>query len=134
MRPLKDIKRLVGRAEIESTPEGNRAMLNSLLKELAARRGSVVQIPIARVAAIAALILIVALAVVGYLSREPVRQPPHLGTLSAADMLTVGRLNAACRRGGLSEVERQCEQATQRLQGRPERISTEQLIMELKGT
>jgi hypothetical protein len=75
------------------------------------------------------MIAIVALTVVSRTSHEPVRN----GTLSAADMLTVGHLNAACRRGGLDEIDRQCERAAERLRNRPERISTEQLIREMKG-
>lgn len=83
----------------------------------------------------AALILIVALVVVSRTSDEPIWQPSYVTeTPSAADMLTVGRLNAACRRGGLPEIDRQCEQAAQRLDIQPERISMEQLIREMKGT
>ena len=145
MRPLRDIKRLVHHAQIRSKPEVNRAVLDDLLRELAAcrtdtsipagRRVWSTAVPRAGVAAVAALILIVALVVVSQTSDEPIRQPPHVAeTPSAGDMLTVGWLNAACRRGGLPEVEKQCEQAAQRLQSRPERISMEQLIREMKGT
>ena len=146
MRPLRDIKRLVRRAEIHSTSEGNRAVLDDLLKGLAAGRedapilpgrrawGSIVQHLFARVSIAAALVLIVVLAVISRTPREPAPPPLHIGTLSVADMLTVGRLNAACRRGGLAEIDRQCELAAQKLQIRPERISVEQLIKEMKGT
>ena len=146
MRPLRDIKRLVRHVEIHSTSEGNRAVFDDLLKELATSRedapilpgrrawGSIVQHLVARVSIAAALVLIVVLAVISRTPHEPAPQPPHVGTLSVADMLTVGRLNAACRRGGLPEVDKQCELAARRLQIRPERISAEQLIKEMKGT
>jgi len=147
MRPLRDIKRLVRHAEIHSVPEASQTVLDDLLKELAAGRedvsiragrqnwGSMARSPLARTAAVAALVMIVALVVLSRTSHEPVRQPSYVGEApSAAEMLTVGRLNAACRRGGLPEIERQCEQAAQRLEARPERISVEQLIREMKGT
>ncbi len=51
-------------------------------------------------------------------------------TLSAADLLTVVRLNAAFRRGGLEAVEQQCEMAARRLDLRPQRITIEELIEE----
>ncbi len=50
--------------------------------------------------------------------------------LSAADLLTVGCLNAAFRRGGLEAVEQLCDVAAQRLGFRPERISVGELINE----
>jgi len=137
MRPLRDIKRLVAQAPVHSTPARNQAVLDDLLKELAVGphiQGNGIRVHVVRVAVAAAVISIVALVFIRHTSREPVRQPPYVVTPSVVDMLTVGRLNAACRRGGLPEVERQCEHAAQRLQGRPERISTEQLILEMKGT
>jgi hypothetical protein len=54
--------------------------------------------------------------------------PRENEVLSAADLLTVGRLNAAFRRGGLEAVERLCDVAAQRLGFRPERISVGELI------
>ena len=55
-------------------------------------------------------------------------QPRENEALSAADLLTVGCLNAAFRRGGLEAVERLCDVAAQRLGFRPERISVGELI------
>jgi len=142
MRPLRDIKRLVSHAHVRSTPEANRAVLNGLLRELAACKADasvpagrrVWTGPVTGAIAAAALVMIVTMVVISHTSREPTRQPPHVEASSVAEMLTVGRLNTACRRGGLPEVERQCEQAAQKLQSRPERISMEQLIREMKGT
>jgi hypothetical protein len=146
MRPLRDIKRVVGHAEIRSEPRINGMILDDLLKELATSRNDA-SVPTARrlwsslvhnrlvpLAAMVAVVCVVAVVLHRHASREPV-QPPTLATASsAADLLTVGHLNAACRRGGLPEIERQCERATQRLQIRPERVSTEQLIREMTGT
>ncbi|RPJ33496.1 MAG: hypothetical protein EHM35_10490 [Planctomycetaceae bacterium] len=51
-------------------------------------------------------------------------------TPSAADLLTVGCLNAAFRRGGLEAVERLCDVAAQRLGICPRRVTVEELIQE----
>jgi len=52
------------------------------------------------------------------------REPPPVATqgvqVSAAEMLTAWRLNAAYRRGGLPELQRHCETAAQRLGLRPD--------------
>jgi hypothetical protein len=60
-----------------------------------------------------------------------VSHPRESGVLSAADLLTVGCLNAAFRRGGLEAVDQQCEMAARGLGTRPERISVRELIQEL---
>ncbi|MBN1506887.1 MAG: hypothetical protein JW955_08575 [Sedimentisphaerales bacterium] len=146
MRSLRDVKRLVGRAGIHARPQVSKAVLDGLLKELAAGRedastparwrlwGSLVHDPVARVIAAAAMVCIVALAVVSFTRHPPVRQPTDTETPSPASLLTVGYLNAACRRGGLPEVERQCEQAAQTLRIQPQRVSMDQLIREMRGT
>jgi hypothetical protein len=147
MRPLKDIRRLVRHAPIHSKPEVNRIVLDELRRELDAA-GTEATLPTGRynwssmicrprtaVAAVAALILVVALVMVSRGPEEPARPPLRVGeTLSAADMLTVCALNAACRRGGLPEIERQCERAARKLDLRPERVSVEQLTKEMNGT
>jgi hypothetical protein len=147
MRPLRDIRRLVRYAQIHSKPEANRAVLDDLRRELGAGRTGasipagrplrrrVPRGPLAPIAAVAALILVVALVMVSRIPEKPVRPPLRVGeTLSAADLLTVCALNAACRRGGLPEMERQCERAAQRLDLRPEKVSAEQLTKEMNGT
>jgi hypothetical protein len=147
MRPLRDIRRLVRHAPIHSKPEANRVVLDDLRRELDAA-GTNASLPTGRhnrlrmicrprtaVAAVAALILVVALVMVKRTPEEPVRPPHQVGeTLSAADLLTVCALNAACRRGGLPEMERQCERAARKLDLRPERVSVEQLTKEMNGT
>jgi hypothetical protein len=147
MRPLRDIRRLVRHAQVHSKPEVNQVVLDELRRELDAA-GTEAALPTGRhnwssmicrprtaVAAVAALILVVALVMVRRTPEEPVRPPHQVGeTLSAADLLTVCSLNAACRRGGLPEMERQCERAARKLDLRPERVSVEQLTKEMNGT
>jgi hypothetical protein len=99
MRSLREIKRSISHAPVESKPQADQAVLQHLLAELATIAGDA--------------------------------PPPRENeTLSAADLLTVGCLNAAFRRGGLEAVERQCEVAAWRLDFRPEKISVMELIRE----
>ena len=97
MRSLREIRRLISRAPVESKPEADQAVLQHLLAELATVTGDALQ-------------------------------PRENEALSAADLLTVGCLNAAFRRGGLEAVERLCDMAAQRLGFQPERISVGELI------
>jgi hypothetical protein len=99
MRSLRQIKRSISHARVESKPQADQAILRHLLAELATVAGDA----------------------------PPPREDE---TLSAADLLTVGCLSAAFRRGGLEAVERQCEAAARRLDLRPERISLMELIRE----
>lgn len=105
MRSLRAIKKSISHAKVESKPEADKAVLQHLLAELALVTAREMQ--------------------------RAVSQPPESGGLSAADLLTVGCLNAAFRRGGLEAVDRQCEMAAQGLGTRPERISVRELIWEL---
>ncbi len=105
MRSLRAIKKSISHAKVESKHEADEAVLQHLLAELA--RLTAHEVP------------------------QAVSQPREGGGSSAADLLTVGCLNAAFRRGGLEAVDRQCEMAAQRLGTWPERISVRELIQEL---
>ncbi len=99
MRSLRQIKKAISHARVDSKPQADQAVLRHLLAEFAT---------VAEDAS-----------------------PPHENeTLSAADLLTVGCLNAAFRRGGLEAVEQQCEMAAQRLGICPRRVTVEELIQE----
>lgn len=52
---------------------------------------------------------------------------------SPTEMLTVRSLTMAYRRGGLEEVERQCDEALKMLGPPPERITVKQLLAEFNG-
>jgi hypothetical protein len=145
MRSLREIKESIGHAKVESKPEADRVVLRHLLTEFAAATGnaSTPAMPCAwralakgRVvkAMAAAAIVILALFLVGRPPHKVVAPRPEIRPPSAADLLTVGHLNAACRRGGLEAIEQQCEEAARRLDNRPERVSAKELIREFKGT
>ncbi len=99
MRSLRQIKKLISHARVESKPQADQTVLRHLLAEFATVAGGASQLC-------------------------------ENGMLSAADLLTVGCLNAAFRRGGLEAVERQCEAAARRLDLRPEKIPVMELIRE----
>ena len=99
MRSLRQIKKSISHARVESKPRTDQAVLRHLLAELATIAGD-----------------------------APL--PRESEALSAADLLTVGCLSAAFRRGGLEAVERQCEAAARKLDLRPEKIPVMELIRE----
>jgi len=146
MKPTKNTEKFITNAAIHSDPEANRAVLEDLLKHLAlARRGvpALVKLPYRKhvvkgrtmkAVVAAAAITILVLIIVSLSPQHATRERPEGGVQSAADMLTVGYLNAACRRGGLNEVEMRCEQAAERLGLQPKKVSMEELLDESKGT
>jgi hypothetical protein len=87
-----------------------------------------------RLAAAAVIIGIAGLFSLRYAPREPRVIPPPGAMMSAAEMLSVGQLKAAYYRGGLGELEAQCEKAAERMDVAPTKMSLEDLIVELKGT
>lgn len=140
MRSLRDIKKRVSHAEIGSRPEADKAVLGDLIQELEKVAGNA---PIhlkrqdwaiaARIVA-AAAIMIITLIVVSRPTPETAPEPRLNRPQSAADLLTVGCLNAAYRRGGLEAIDQRCEEAARRLENRPQKVSVKELIQELKGT
>ena len=97
MRSLREIKKSISHARVESKPRTDQAVLRHLLAELATIAGD-----------------------------APL--PRESEALSAADLLTVGCLSAAFRRGGLEAVEQLCDVAARRLDFLPERISIGELM------
>ena len=142
MRRLRDIKKSIGHTRIESKPQANKAILGHLLAEFATVRGDT-STPVKRcdwrivagsrgVKITAAAAVILALIVIGRPPREARRPPLESRTRSAADLLTVGCLNAVHRRGGIEAVAQQCEEAAKRMENRPQPIAIDELIGELE--
>jgi len=140
MKPLKEIQKSVRRAAVETRPEGDRAVRDDLLRELAARKTDaprtwrMVTSGWARIAAVVTVTAILGLLALPRFLDETGARSPNGRAQTASDLLTVGSLNAACRRGGVSEIERQCDHAADKLNLQPETISAEELLEELKGT
>ena len=89
---------------------------------------------ITRVAAVAAVVVIAALLARHPLRREHEPTPVKRATVSAAEMLTVRRLNTVYRRGGMQGLERQCEEVAERVGIRPTKMSIKDLIAEFNGS
>lgn len=53
---------------------------------------------------------------------------------SPAEMMTAMSLNMAYRRGGMQEVEKQCDKAFEMLGPRPGRITVQEILAEFNGT
>lgn len=141
MRSLKDIKRSIKHAQVDSKPRADEAVRQHLLAELVTATAAV-PAPIrpqgwriAVKAVAAAAVVILALIVVDRRPQQEVTPPASVGSRprSAADLLTVGSLNAACRRGGLEAIDQLCEEADRRLGTEPEGISVRAFARELKG-
>ncbi len=140
MRSAKDIERSIRKLEwdIDIDAKTDR----SILDELADAHCESVRTPsapvrwktIARVAVAAGIVGIVGLFALHDVPHEPRHIPPPPTTMSVAEMLTVGQLKAAYRRGGLGALEAQCEKAAERVERLPTRMTIEELIVELKGT
>ncbi len=140
MRSAKDIERSLKHADlgVETDTEADRAILGELVDMH--RRSTptgVTWSTMLRPATLGlAATIVVAFAAVFLVNRrepsEPGGVPQPAATMSAAEMLTMGQLKAAYGRGGLEELEAQCEKAAEKLDVLP--ISITDLIVELKGT
>jgi len=87
-----------------------------------------------KAAAAAAVVVIAALLARHSLRREPAPTPPRRATVSAAELLTVRRLNTVHRRAGMQGLERQCEEAAERVDIGHTKMSIEDLIAEFNGS
>ncbi len=147
MRSAKDIEQSLKHAnlDIEVNARTDEAVLSELVdahREPARTRfastplswRSITRNWTVRLAVGAAIIGIVSLPALRHGLRKPGHISPPLAQMSAAEMLTVGQLNAAYRRGGLKELEAQCEKAAEKVDVKTTEISITDLIIELKGT
>lgn len=87
-----------------------------------------------RLAAGVVVVGIIGLLALRHAPRRPKSIPQPPATMSAAEMLTVRQLNAAYWRGGLKELEAQCEKAAEKTDVKATEISITDLFAELKGT
>lgn len=145
MRPAKDIERSIknldGNIEVDVKTD------HEILTELADahRRATLTGTPalggepsrgrLGYVGLAAAILVavVVGLFSLRHIPHQPGEVPQPPATMSAAEMLTVGQLQAAFQRGGLAEVEAQCEKAADKVDTPPEKVSIEDLVVELKG-
>jgi len=57
-----------------------------------------------------------------------------ISTKSPAELLTVASLNMAYRRGGIKAIEKQCDEAVDKLGPWPDKITIKELLAEFNGT
>jgi hypothetical protein len=143
MRSKKDIEQCLKRSELDI--DVNAQIDQLVLGELVEKhqhftgtrhviRRTLPQHFMTRATAVAAVVVIAALLARHQLRREPEPTPVKHATVSAAELLTVRRLNTAYRRGGMHGLERQCEEAAEMVDIRPTKTSIEDLIAEFNGT
>lgn len=147
MTSAKDIKKLTKNATIDTNEEVDESVLNGLLEQFdeaeeqysAASQPSiwrtVIKSKIAKFAAAAMIVLAVGLFVA---RRMPDKQVEHRAkpevAKSPAEMMTAMSLNIAYRKGGMEEVEKQCDKAFEMLGPRPGKISVQEILAELNGS
>ncbi len=87
--------------------------------------------------AIAAAILIAAAVLLSgrFVGRpdEPIPVSPVVVHQSPAQMVSMISLSAAFRRGGIDELDKQCDRALEKLGPRPNRVSMQELFREMNG-
>jgi hypothetical protein len=65
---------------------------------------------------------------------RPVTAPQSVDLQSPARMVSLISLSAAFRRGGIDELDRQCDRALERLGPRPNSVSMQELLKDINGT
>lgn len=143
MRSKKDIEQSLKHANlgVDINAKTDQRVLDELVEKhrhsVGTRRAIQTTIPqrfVTRVTAVAAVIVIAALLINHQRQREHEPPPVKRATVSAAELLTVRRLNTAYRRGGMQGLERQCEEAAEMVDIRPTEMSVEDVIAEFNGT
>ena len=87
-----------------------------------------------KLALAAALVITAGLLFVGRFGiPRPVPGPQQAAQLSPAQMVSMMSLSAAFRRGGIEELDRQCDRAMERLGPRPSSISMQELFKDIDG-
>ena len=89
---------------------------------------------ITRLAAAAVIIIAISLLIVqrGVRKQEPVQVVSV--AKSPAELLTLASLRTAYRRGGIDALEKQCDEAVEKLGRRETKVSIQELFAELNGT
>ena len=90
---------------------------------------------ITKLAAAAVIVLVVGLFVARRIPDEQMDKPtrPEVAE-SPGEMMTAMSLNIAYRKGGMEEVEKQCDKAFEMLGPRPGSITVQEILAEFNGT
>jgi len=86
---------------------------------------------IAAVLTVAAGLLLVGRS--GFTPEKPTPGPQPVAQQSPAQMVSMISLSAAFRSGGMTELDKQCERALERLGPRPTSVSMQELLQDING-
>jgi hypothetical protein len=143
MRSTRDIEHCLKHSdlEIDIDAQADQRVLSELVarhrQSMGAHRAIRRTLPrpfMTKAAAAAAVVVIGVLLTRHPLRREAAPTPPRRATVSAAELLTVKRLNTVYRRAGMQGLERQCEEAAEKVDIGHTRMSIEDLIAEFNGS
>ncbi len=95
---------------------------------------TIMKSPITKLAAAAVIIVAIGLFIAYQDSRKQESAQVVSVSKSPAEMLTVASLNMAYRHGGIEAVERQCDEAIEKLGPQPAKITVKKLLTEFNGT
>jgi hypothetical protein len=88
---------------------------------------------IGRLAIAAAVVATLGIFLIGRLEPVPDRPTARPDSTSPAQMVSMISLSAAFRRGGIDELDRQCDRALERLGPRPNSVSVQELLKDING-
>jgi hypothetical protein len=94
----------------------------------------IVKGPFGKVAIAAAIIVTAGVLLAGRLGIAPKKspsEPQRVAQQSPAQMVSMLSLSAAFRSGGMAELDKQCEQAIERLGPRPASVSMQELLKDI---
>ncbi len=146
MKPAKNIEKLIKNIDIDTNAKMDKAVLDNVLKAFEHTKKEksaklepniwkiIMKSRITKLAAAAVIIVAIGLFIAYQDSRKI--EPAQVVSVSKspAEMLTAASLNTAYRRGGIEAVERQCDEAMEKLGPRQRKITVRELLTEFNGT
>jgi hypothetical protein len=146
MKPKQNLEQLIKRLHLKAGADFHQRTISDALRAQAISKKAkpasagpnigriILKSPIVKIAFAALIILTVSFLVFTPNSVEKKDKATVTKiTKSPAELLTVASLNMAFRRGGIKAVEKQFEEAVEKLGPRPEKISANELLAEFNG-
>ncbi len=147
MRPTQNLEELIKRLHFKAGADLHERSISDALQAQAKSKeiksdsvgsitwGIILKSPIIKIALASLIILAVSFFVY---NSSPVEKVDTVNatkvTESPAELLTVASLNMAYRRGGIKAIEKQCEEAVEKLGPQPAKITAKELFAEFNGT
>ena len=147
MRPKQDLEKLIERLQFKAGADLHKRTISDALQAQAKSKEIksasiepinwriILKSPITKIAL--ASLIILAVSFFAYNS-SPVEKVDNVNvtkvTKSPAELLTVASLNMAYRRGGIKAIEKQCDEALDKLGPQPAKITAKELLAEFNGS